>query len=345
MSCQTTLTKSDDSDESTLDQAKTSKLKYARDYYLSTSFDESSILDRHDLPNGLVDRLFADFSNFKTTNNFLVLRQNNGYSDGQQFAIKLSKRGNSVYRQKKRERIFSLIDGLECSDQDLNFSDQDSTSALMCTLTYDQKRCTIREAWSNIAEEYNQAITSLRQKFGEVSAFRIFEGYQNGYPHIHVIFLFEDQEFTTFQKNGKIRISEKGQISEALNWHSFVDVEGVQHISKSIHYLAKYFVKDSLEVSDSPEDVRKAKVTLALNWLFKRRSFAISGTFEEALHDLIHNLSNSNKVINFNRLFRWLEGVEFEFVTTFSGDLLDFDESETFIVLSTEQIAKIDLSD
>jgi len=317
-------------------EATTSKLSYARDFYLN-----SDKLEKTEVSEDFVNEVWQDFSGFKNSNDYVVLKQNNGHYDGSLFAMKLAKRGNKKYREQKKRRIRGLLEGLKTDEVKLDFSDKDYTKALFVTFTHNDE-VPIKSAWQNISEKYNEVITSLRQKYGKISVFRVFEAYKSGYPHIHAIMLFHDEKFGTFEHDGKTRIQRKNEFEATCNYHSFIDVKGVDNLAKSITYLSKYFTKDSVDIADNPEDLRKAKLTLAFNWLFRRRSFAVSEDFKEKIREFIHTKSNSNNFTSRLQLFRFLEGVSFEFVSLNDAEFLEIDRYENFVPLDDRIKAKID---
>lgn len=315
------------------------KLSNARNYYFS-----SDRLEGHELSDDTIDLLWRDFTGYRDSDNFLVLKQNNGFEDNDLFAMKLPKRGNEKYRYQKKKRIYGLLEGIDKDNMNLDFSDKDYTKALFVTFTFNTNLSSIKSAWEHIGEQYNEAITSLRQKYGKISVFRIFEAYKNGYPHIHAVMLFHGHEFETYEHtDGSIRIENKAEFESYCNWHSFIDVSGCDHIGKSINYLSKYFVKDSLDLADNADEKLKAKLTLSLSWLFRKRSFAVSGDFKKVLTDLIQQKSNSNKDIDYYNLFRTLEGINYSYVATSSSDFLEIDRYENFVLLDEWIKAKLEL--
>jgi len=150
-------------------------------------------------------------------------------------AVKCSKRGNDVYRQRVKRRL----DWLASSENVEFFNVQDCTtekkvfsSALWLTLTYDIKRCSRLEAIENIGKEWNGFLSALRQKYGKVSVLRTWECSEKGYPHIHAVLLFKEAKFSVFphlseDQDGKekltFRIKEKDAIASL--WHSHVDAQ------------------------------------------------------------------------------------------------------------------------
>ena len=109
-----------------------------------------------------------------------------------------------------------------------------SSNVLFATITYDVNRCTIREAWENIGEDFNNWIRNLRKKFGRISYLRGWESSQKGYPHIHVLMIFHDHNFqvafSQLKKNRLVyRIEEKEEFEKS--WNSFVDVQAIRKMS------------------------------------------------------------------------------------------------------------------
>jgi hypothetical protein len=108
-------------------------------------------------------------------------------------AVKCSKRGNDVYRSRVKSRFI----GLSKKAEQLEFfnpkdrSNDKATYALWVTLTYDTKLCSYKEAWAQIGIEFNGFMAYVRSHYGKVSCCRVFESFENGYPHIHCILLFQ----------------------------------------------------------------------------------------------------------------------------------------------------------
>ena len=206
------------------------------------------------------------------------------------FALKCSKRGNDVYRQRVYRRFKELV----FADQTVFFNPKDRnlniiTRALFLTLTYDTKLCSLSAAWKNLGKEFNRFMSHVRKHFGKVSSCRVFEAFQNGYPHIHCILLFEEKEFKVFRdKKGQFRIREKGVIAEG--WRSHTDAKALGSLGRGLSYLKKYILKSI----DATNKDSKALKTLALGWLFGKRAFSVSGKFRQALTDLIKTKHNSN---------------------------------------------------
>ena len=207
------------------------------------------------------------------------------------FAVKASKRGNDVYRQRVYRRFKEFCQLVEnvffFNPKDRK--EEKKTKALFITLTYDTKLCSLDEAWRNIGVEFNRFMSFLRKKYGKMSSCRVFEACDNGYPHIHCILLFEEMAFKVFRdKKGQFRVKEKDIISKG--WHSHVDVKAMSSLGRGFAYLKKYLLK-SIDAENKDSKVLK---TLALCWLFNKRAFSVSGKFKQQLTDLIKTKHNSN---------------------------------------------------
>lgn len=100
---------------------------------------------------------------------------------------------------------------------------------------------------------------------------------RKGMPHIHVLMIFHDNHFTIFRRRKGTRwiyrIKEKEEFERS--YHSFVDVQTVRKLKKGIRYITKYLSKYTAQ---------SQTLTLALCWLFKKRSFAVSGNFYETIY-------------------------------------------------------------
>jgi hypothetical protein len=230
--------------------------------------------------------------------------------DGQplNFAFKCSKRGNDVYvsRVKKRFKRFrdSISEKRFFSVSDFKVGSVVKTSLLWITLTYDTHRCSIKQAWKNIGVEYNRWISALRRRYGKISALRSWETYENGYPHVHTVLHFEKAQFTVFEhfnvNKGKMsfRIQEKHEFEPYWHeGHSFTDVEALSSMKKMVYYVTKYQLKvneSQEEVSEGSSDSGQRSKTLAFMWLFRKRSYSMSGDFIELFSRLDSSLHNSN---------------------------------------------------
>jgi hypothetical protein len=192
-------------------------------------------------------------------------------------AVKCAKRGNDVYWWRVWKRLKSIYKLKECTFFDPH-SNRKLSNILFVTLTYATKKTTISDAWQNIGEDFNKWIRNLRKKFGRISYLRCWEASKRGYPHVHVLMIFHDYAFTiafSQSRKSKYRIQEKKVFEKS--WHSFVDVQAVRKLRQGIRYITKY-------LSKSKYQNQTRTLGLALCWLFRKRSFAVSGNFHEILY-------------------------------------------------------------
>lgn len=254
------------------------------------------------------------------------------------FAVKCSKRGNDVYKF----RVLGRFSGVCKQAGDVIFFNRKNrgkktSKALFVTLTYDTKRCTFQDAWINIGVEFNRFMSWIRKQFGKVSCCRVFESFENGYPHIHCVLFFE-RSFDVFRDvRGNFRVHEKSLISKG--WHSNVDVKAIDSLAGSLCYLKKYLLKSiSFEDSDS-----KGLKTLALCWTFRKRAFSVSGSFRKMLSDLIRYLHNSNKKLVQITLFNEIIPEEpFCLLGFVPAEVILITNDVWFIQLNSEQINSLD---
>jgi len=237
------------------------------------------------------------YKNWRDQNEYLILCYHRRDFMLEYQAVKCAKRGNDVYNWRIDQR-FKELEMLADFYGDNKIFDinqaEPKTNCLLVTFTYDTKLKNKINAWYDVSLEYNRAITRLRQKFGKISVLRVWESSRNGYPHIHVILLFDDKRFNVFEHwttNNKstYRIQEKAEFSKV--WHSNVDVLAVDSVRGAVGYLIKYLKK--VHSGES-----KHNLTLANLWINHKQSFAISGNFSERLANIrldLRNLRNSKR--------------------------------------------------
>jgi hypothetical protein len=215
------------------------------------------------------------------------------HSETKTIAVKCAKRGNDVYRARVRKRLVWFY------GVDLEFFDKKDkvpkTKVLFFTLTIDPKRKSLEEAWETIGLDFNRWITGLRKAYGRISVLRTWEAQQNGYPHVHGILIFHDRDFEVWsqrrKENGELvwRISEKPEFEA---FPGFVDIRAIRNLATVIRYVEKriMFGQEKDLKDQDPGDL-----TLALCWVFGKRSFSVSRDLQKAMSDLISNLHNSNQ--------------------------------------------------
>lgn len=212
--------------------------------------------------------------------------------------------------------------------------EEKTTCALWTTLTYDTKLCSYRQAWEQIGIEFNGFMAYVRRHFGKVSSCRVFESFENGYPHIHCILLFKEHSFSVFRDaKGQFRIQEKDIIAQG--WHSNVDIKAMSSLAGGLSYLKKYLLKGiDFEQADS-----KGLKTLALCWLYLKRAFSVSGSFRKALTDLITQLHNSNKsTAQITLLGEIIPEEKYSLLGFVKGEDLQLEENTWFTILNPKQL-------
>ena len=283
-----------------------------------------------------IDEIVRQYKEWASEDTYMILSKwNKKEWKNDVFAVKCAKRGNDVYHS----RVESRFRGLSQKSEALEFFNSEArgakaTRALWVTLTYDTKLCSYKDAWENIGIEFNVFMAYVRSHFGRVSCCRVFESFDNGYPHIHCILLFQEYSFSVFRDaKGKFRVHEKDVIAQG--WHSNVDVKALSSLAGGFSYLKKYLLKAiNHEKADS-----KGLKTLALCWVYRKRAFSVSGSFRKALTDLITDLHNSNKtVIQLTLAGEKLIEEKFFLLGFVSGTDIKIQHCAWFVILNSEQI-------
>jgi hypothetical protein len=278
------------------------RLNAARSYFLG-------------LRNGDLQGLVDYYESWRDLSEYLVLQNQNFKQDlktdiKKTIAVKCSKRGNDVYRNRVRKRL-DWMNGL----QDVRFfKDEDiskglaKTRMIFFTLTYDTKRCSLMNAWEAIGSEYNIWISRLRSLDPDLSVVRVWQSFGNGFPHIHGVILFKNKEFQVAFKqedpvlHGRSHVVYRVQDKEIFetSWHSWVDVAACYSLRGALSYCRRYITREVLkgESYSLPmyEGGSQSAQDLALMWIYRKRSFAVSGEFRSRLADLIRLLHNSKAI-------------------------------------------------
>lgn len=273
------------------------RLKSARDYF-------------HPLIREDIHSLVEGFKAWRDTTEYLLMRDENVKTGKKEyFATKCSKRGNDVFASRLHKRLgFLKADEkfFDPNDFESHSNKQVKTKLIWITLTYDSKRCSLDEAWKNIASEFNLWITNLRNKYGKISyaffpqAFPDPEGDAYSYPHLHGIVLFEDVEFNVFRRmemnrEGKLglvyRVEEKHGIEEQGKWHSWIDIKALSSMRAVWNYAKKHCYNAGYGSSD------EATLNNSVMWLQRKKSFNMSGTFRERYAEFIRGLRSSKVLV------------------------------------------------
>lgn len=271
----------------------------------------------------------------------ILIRQPENFAlvDRSWAALKCAKRGNDVYSHRVSERLEPLKKAVsklsKIAEPDSTRRNIQHTNMLYVTQTYDTARCTMSQAWKNIGKEHNDFMSQLRAKYGKVRILRCWEAYENGYPHIHSLLVFEDHQFSSFlhtsrsakNKDGtkktsrRILRTSKDKISSF--WHSHVDIQAVVNIDQAVKNVLWYVGKNLSKNIDKIND--KELLTFVATWYHRKRSFSMSTKIIDLIKKICIIKSNSLGII----IPTTLEGqkfiVEYKFLSVELGDVLEID--------------------
>ena len=115
------------------------------------------------------------------------------------------------------------------------------------------------------------------------------------------------------------------------SYHSFVDVQAIREVREGVRYVTKYLTK-------TKNESKTQNLTLALCWLFKKRSFAVSGDLYELLQE---EIKRSGIGISVQSDLQGLEinlEVEWIFIGIFSAERLGIDCNEWRKVITDREV-------
>jgi len=267
------------------------RLKHARGFFLP--------LNREDLP-----LLVEAFKVWRNYSEYLLLKAENIATDERKFfAVKCSKRGNDVFGDRLDHRLGFLKAPEKFFDPlDFDIGKDVKTRLLWVTLTYDSSRRSLNDAWLHVGEEFNLWITNLRNRYGRIAyasflqAFPDPKGKGYGYPHLHIVIFFKDAEFSVFRRFEKddkgrsgfvYRIEEKYELESQGKWHSFIDVKALSSMRAVWNYAKRHCYNAGYGESE------EASLNNAVMWLYRKRSFNMSGDFRERYNEFIKGLHKS----------------------------------------------------
>lgn len=307
-----------------------------------------------DMRQGDLQGLVSYYEAWRDFTEYLVLQKQTVSPDPEKetIAVKCSKRGNDVYQRRVKARL-AWMDQLP---EARFFTDEEipqgtaTTKMAFFTLTYDTKRCSQTEAWENVGSEYNGWISRLRYLDPKLSVIRVWQSFGNGYPHIHGVILFQDLTLHVQFKQEELgpdgqadtvyRIAEK-EIFES-SWHSWVDVAACYSVRGALHYCKRYITRQALRGESYSLPPQKggslSSQDQAMMWVYRKRSFSVSGDFRSRLHDLIRDLHNSKIVSGQLTLEGDYQGLIWECLGVHSAAELGVDGSRWFHRLTPDQV-------
>ena len=151
------------------------------------------------------------------------------------------------------------------------------------TLTINHKIVpSLKEAWQNIAKRWHTFIVRLKKelKVTDLNYIWVLEAQDNGYPHIHALFLGIDYLFWAGNKQEWINDNPHSKnLKHFWAWGSvFVNsTKSNKGVENPINYMMKYIRKTFTPYSDYD----KKELTQSLLWAFNKRSWNTSrGIFD-----------------------------------------------------------------
>jgi len=222
---------------------------------------------------------------------------------------KARKRGNDIDQWRKKKRF---NEGKEKIAPYMVF-ERSEHATFLCnsfffTLTYDRTDLSVADSWENrAASDYHDYIDWLRKGFGSLITIRVFVSHEDGYVHVHFVGVFLDEiwhvkrhhdadgkwsfrlrkktmsETEKSEKRGRPKKyttpDPKGEPSKdylASGWkHGNVDIEGIETPEKAVSYLLGYMNGSFGEGKGKKGNNLSGDTSLAMNWLFGKRSYSI----------------------------------------------------------------------
>jgi len=216
--------------------------------------------------------------------------------------LKGRKRGNDVDTNRVEGQIRQIHDAvLEFCQEVRPGHAPTSTRAVYVTCTVDPRIVDgdISQAWAVIAREFNKFLSHLRKRFSttiatvqedgkfgcrvelaKIGVVRSWESHESGMPHIHAILTFPDFEFGILRDAKQVwRIKEREDFRDAWKL-GFIDIQAITRgtseraVANTLWYITKSSTDmDYRLVHDWP---RKRKLTQAILWYLRMRSYSIS---------------------------------------------------------------------
>jgi hypothetical protein len=207
---------------------------------------------------------------------------------GKLLKIDACKRGNEIYFRRNATRLEPLFRALDHAHG--RFFDPHAnvkrSPLIELDLTHNREN-SLKSSWNTLGADFNRWITAFREKYGQCAVLRTWESQEDGYSHIHALIYCFEFQFDVFSYNAKWRVKQKGGIQ--CGWIGFYDVKAVESWKSAGRYVVKHVVKELTHETNSEHDVKMQNLSLMLCWLFRKRSFSLSGSWD----DLIRSLRNS----------------------------------------------------
>lgn len=223
---------------------------------------------------------------------------------------KCSKRGNSAFTKRCYARLMPIKQAISLLPKSFfvhKHGRRIKSKSIFVSLTVDPSVYlgNIECFWRYISRKVDNFIRAMIKRYGDAFVLRgTIESTLKGYPHVHLLFIFKDYEFNCFYYNKKFRVKETKEFHrigkrkfspiEDLWELGFIDVEAIFNQEQASSYVVKYSVKPyNPKKCKNEEELLKLKLTLALNWFFRKHSFTFRN--KKLLYDLISYKQNSHR--------------------------------------------------
>jgi len=244
---------------------------------------------------------------------------------------------------------------------------------LEVTLTFDPKKISLQDAWVNIGRFENVFLAGLREHYGhkvggrridaKINVTRVWESHKDGFPHVHLIILFLNHFFKGFShvvmkgtKKGGLdylvgeREGDRKEVDKiAEYWKGgFIKVKLMSSLKGGFRYQKKYLTK-SVSADETEYEKSHGSIglkTLACCWVFRKRSFGISGSWGSAYNSITVN-RNSNRFVPFVACFDgsklYVEPIKWSLFGFYKGDNVLLKAESSSLLHSEVQFLREDL--
>jgi len=225
--------------------------------------------------------------------------------------VQSKKRGNDAYCYLLKERLDGALSWMDDKSITKDIVVRKKRHKYICnafflTLTFNPSHIlnNLSYSWRTINYHYAKFITKLRQHFGKIYAIKTIQSHCNGYPHIHLVIITEKTFNVIYHfKSKSYRLKSYKELSEIKGLWScgFLDIKGITAKTKQNNEdeydVKNYIFKDLLKSHLRKDKYRDLKddLTLSLNWLFRKRSFSISG--RGVLNEILRSITKRTDLI------------------------------------------------
>lgn len=282
-----------------------------------------NLWNQRDFTQTELDLLVGGFKEW--VNEYLLLHFDST-EDGKSYFFKASKRGNNIYRGIVQEKLNQRTTFFDDPNFDKlmirrkkGFRDKYETNILFVTLTCNPNifMGSRKKAWLSHNYFYNKFITRFRKKYGRCWVLRGMESTKDGYPHTHLMLICENSFDLFIHQNKKtrkktFRAIDKPKIAKC--WNSYIDIVAPSNVQGVKDYISKDIIKQygRRENNRTSQDL----LSLALCWIFRKQSYAISG-FDRDLISVSIIQTQIDRILNSNQekklIYKGIVKISFSF--------------------------------